>query len=142
MAVCGDGGGTSPSWRAPIFGRDRALKLLVGMGRHSRQRGVTIRRTEINGQPGALFLDPSGRLMYVMTIDVAGGVVQTVRSIINPATLRHLGSLADVRGLDELRRTLPIGRVVGPEDVAALAVHVMTNTADACDIEGGQQLVG
>jgi RNA polymerase sigma-70 factor (ECF subfamily) len=60
---------------------------------------VTIRRTEINGQRGALFVDPSGRLMYVMTIDVAGGVVQTVRSFINPAKLRHLGPLADVRGL-------------------------------------------
>ena len=40
--------------------------------------------------------------------------------------------------------TLPIGRVVGPADVDALAVHIMTNTAltDAtCDIDGGQQFV-
>ena len=40
--------------------------------------------------------------------------------------------------------TLPIGRVVGPADVAALAVHVMTNTAltgATYDIDGGQQLV-
>jgi NAD(P)-dependent dehydrogenase (short-subunit alcohol dehydrogenase family) len=51
-------------------------------------------------------------------------------------------------GLDErreqLRTTLPIGRVVGPEDVAALAVHLMTNTAltgATYDIDGGQQLV-
>jgi NAD(P)-dependent dehydrogenase (short-subunit alcohol dehydrogenase family) len=44
----------------------------------------------------------------------------------------------------ELRETLPIGRVVGPEDVAALAVHLMTNTAltgATYDIDGGQQLV-
>jgi len=54
--------------------------------------------------------------------------------------------LAD--GLDErraeLRATLPIGRVVGPEDVAGLAVHLMTNTAvtgATFDIDGGQQLV-
>jgi RNA polymerase sigma-70 factor (ECF subfamily) len=46
-----------------------------------------------------VFLDPTGRLMWVMTIDVADGVVQTVRSIINPAKLRHLGPLADVRTL-------------------------------------------
>jgi len=44
----------------------------------------------------------------------------------------------------ELRATLPIGRVVGPDDVAALAVHLMTNTAltgGTYDIDGGQQLV-
>jgi NAD(P)-dependent dehydrogenase (short-subunit alcohol dehydrogenase family) len=45
---------------------------------------------------------------------------------------------------NQLRATLPIGRVVGPEDVAALAVHIMTNTAltgGTYDIDGGQQLV-
>ena len=45
---------------------------------------------------------------------------------------------------DELRTTLPIGRVVGPADVAALAVHLMTNTAltgATYDIDGGQQFV-
>jgi hypothetical protein len=44
---------------------------------------------------------------------------------------------------DQLRVTLPIRRVVGPADVAALAVHVMTNTAftgTTYDIDGGQQL--
>jgi RNA polymerase sigma-70 factor (ECF subfamily) len=99
VVVYGDGGGTGPSWRRPIYGRERVLRLLLGLGRHARQLGVTIRRTEVNGQPGATFLDPDGRLMYVMTVDVADGVVQTVRSIINPAKLRHLGPLADVRAL-------------------------------------------
>ncbi len=45
---------------------------------------------------------------------------------------------------EHLRATLPIGRVVGPADVAALAVHLMTNTAvtgATFDIDGGQQLV-
>jgi NAD(P)-dependent dehydrogenase (short-subunit alcohol dehydrogenase family) len=43
-----------------------------------------------------------------------------------------------------LRATLPIGRVVGPAEVAALAVQLMTNTAltgATYDIDGGQQLV-
>ncbi len=45
---------------------------------------------------------------------------------------------------DELRATLPIGRVVGPADVAALAVHIMVNTAltgATYDVDGGQQFV-
>jgi hypothetical protein len=44
----------------------------------------------------------------------------------------------------QLRATLPIGRVVGPADVAALAVHVMSNTAltgATYDVDGGQQLL-
>ncbi len=104
VVVYGDGGGTSPSWRRPIFGRDKVARLMLGMGRHANERGVRIERAEINGQPGAMFLDGSGRLMWVMTVDIADGVVQTVRSVINPAKLRHLGPLADVRALFRERR--------------------------------------
>jgi len=45
---------------------------------------------------------------------------------------------------NQLRTTIPIGRVVGSAAVAALAVHIMTNTAltgATYDIDGGQQLV-
>jgi hypothetical protein len=55
-----------------------------------------------------------------------------------------IGDQLDARR-EELRATLPIGRVVLPTDVAALAVHIMTNTAltgATYDIDGGQQLVG
>jgi RNA polymerase sigma-70 factor (ECF subfamily) len=97
VVVHGDGGGTSPSWRNPIAGRDKVARLMLGLGRHSHERGGTVRRTEINGQPGVMFLDAGGRLIHVMTIDIADGVVQTVRSIINPAKLRHLGPLADLQ---------------------------------------------
>ena len=60
-----------------------------------------------------------------------------------PLSASLLGDQLDARR-DELRATLPIGRVVGPADVAALAVHLMTNTAltgATYDIDGGQQLV-
>jgi NAD(P)-dependent dehydrogenase (short-subunit alcohol dehydrogenase family) len=68
---------------------------------------------------------------------IAPGFVDTALS----ASL--LGDQLDARR-DELRATLPIGRVVEPEDVAALAVHLMTNTAltgATYDIDGGQQLL-
>jgi NAD(P)-dependent dehydrogenase (short-subunit alcohol dehydrogenase family) len=54
-----------------------------------------------------------------------------------------LGDRLDERR-NELRATLPIGRVVGPDDVAALALHIMTNTAltgATYDIDGGQQFI-
>jgi RNA polymerase sigma-70 factor (ECF subfamily) len=99
--VVGDGGGRAGSWRRPIFGRDRVVRLMLGLGRHARQLDVTIRRTHVNGQPGALFLDPDGRLLYLMELDIADGVVQTVHAVINRTKLRHLGPLGDLR---ELRR--------------------------------------
>lgn len=99
VAVYGDGGGTRPSWPQPIIGRDRVSRLLGGLGEQIRQLGVSVQRTEINGQPGALCYAPDGRLINVFCLDIADGAIQVVRSVINPAKLHHLGPLADVRGL-------------------------------------------
>jgi RNA polymerase sigma-70 factor, ECF subfamily len=104
VVVHGDGGGNSPSWRRPLFGRDKVVRLMLGMGRHSRQLGGRMRRTQINGQPGVLFLDSSGRLVHLLTVDIADGVVQTIRGVINPTKLEHLAPLADLRALREARR--------------------------------------
>jgi NAD(P)-dependent dehydrogenase (short-subunit alcohol dehydrogenase family) len=68
---------------------------------------------------------------------IAAGFVDT------PLSAELLGDQLDQRR-NQLRTTLPIGRVVGPADVAALAVHIMTNTAltgATYDIDGGQQFV-
>jgi NAD(P)-dependent dehydrogenase (short-subunit alcohol dehydrogenase family) len=68
---------------------------------------------------------------------IAAGFVDTELS----ASL--LGDALEERR-DQLRDALPIGRVVGPADVAALAVHIMSNTAltgATYDVDGGQQLV-
>lgn len=99
VVVYGDGGGKRPSWPRPIVGRDRVLRLLAGMGTDARELGMSIRRTEVNGQPGAMFIDRTGRLINVMTLDIVDGVVQTVRSIINRDKLRHLGPLSDLEQL-------------------------------------------
>ena len=68
---------------------------------------------------------------------IAAGFVDT------PLSATILGDQLDARR-EQLRATLPIRRVVGPADIAALAVHLMTNTAitgATFDIDGGQQLV-
>jgi NAD(P)-dependent dehydrogenase (short-subunit alcohol dehydrogenase family) len=68
---------------------------------------------------------------------IAAGFVDT------PLSAALLGDQLDTRR-EQLRATLPIRRVVGPADVAALAVHIMINTAltgATYDIDGGQQLV-
>jgi hypothetical protein len=68
---------------------------------------------------------------------IAAGFVDT------PLSASLLGDRLDERR-SELRATLPIGRVVGPADVAALAIHIMTNTAltgGTYDIDGRQRFV-
>ena len=68
---------------------------------------------------------------------IAAGFVDT------PLSSSLLGDQLDARR-EQLRTTLPIKRVIGPADIAALAVHLMTNTAvtgATVDIDGGQQLV-
>jgi NAD(P)-dependent dehydrogenase (short-subunit alcohol dehydrogenase family) len=68
---------------------------------------------------------------------IAAGFVDT------PLSAALLGDQLDARR-EQLRTTLPIRRVVGPADIATLAVHLMTNTAvtgATFDIDGGQQLV-
>jgi RNA polymerase sigma-70 factor (ECF subfamily) len=101
--VYGDSGGISPSWPRPIVGRDRVVRLLLGIAEQIRRVGVFVRPAEINGQPGARIEDPDGRLISVFVLDIADGQVQAVRSVINPDKLRHLGLLAD---LPALRRQL------------------------------------
>jgi NAD(P)-dependent dehydrogenase (short-subunit alcohol dehydrogenase family) len=69
---------------------------------------------------------------------IAAGFVDT------PLSASLLGDDLEARR-EELRATLPIRRVIGPADIAALALHLMTNTAltgATYDIDGGQQLVG
>ena len=67
------------------------------MFKRGRELNGTIRFTLIDGQPGALGFDGEGRLVNVMVLDIAGGAIQTVRSIVNPDKLDHLGfPLSDI----------------------------------------------
>ncbi|HKH29701.1 MAG TPA: RNA polymerase sigma-70 factor [Gaiellaceae bacterium] len=106
VVVYGDGGGKGPSWPRPIVGRERVSRLFAGLGGDMKEVGVRMELHEVNGQPGALVLDPDDRIVNVFSLDIADGVVQTIRSVINPDKLGHLGPLADVRSLLRRRRRL------------------------------------
>ena len=99
VEVHGDSGGVPPSWRRPIVGREHVAKLMVVLAGQVRHLHGSLRRTEVNGQPGALVLASDGSLIAVFTIDIADGQVQTVRSVISRPKLQHLGPLADLSGL-------------------------------------------
>ena len=112
------------------------LLLMGGTGgrRVSRDLGIASAATAaIPPFAAALALE----LAPVRVNVIAAGFVDT------PLSASLLGDGLEARR-EELRATLPIGRVVEPADVAALAVHIMTNTAltgATYDIDGGQQFV-
>ena len=113
-----------------------SLVFMGGTGGRRPGPGMTIMTTVTIALP-ALIASLALELAPIRVNLIAAGFVDT------PLSASLLGDQLD-RRRDQLRTTLPIGRVVGPEDVAALAVHLMTNTAltgATYDIDGGQQLV-
>jgi NAD(P)-dependent dehydrogenase (short-subunit alcohol dehydrogenase family) len=112
------------------------LLLMSGTGGRRISRGLGIMSAATAAIPpftAALALE----LAPVRVNVIAAGFVDT------PLSASLLGNGLEARR-EELRSMLPIGRVVGPADVAALAVHLMVNTAvtgATYDIDGGQQFV-
>jgi RNA polymerase sigma-70 factor (ECF subfamily) len=95
----GDGGGKAPAMTAPVHGAERVARLLLGLTRRGRAVGIGGRLAEVNGHPGLITLDPEGRVLGILALDIVEGRVQTVRSIVNPDKLRHLGPVGDVTAL-------------------------------------------
>ena len=99
VVLYGDGGGKAPAIPRPIYGREHVGKVLAGWIAQGRSAALTLEPVELNGQPGAKVLDPDGRVVNVLALDIVDGVVQAIRSIINPEKLAHLGPVADARRL-------------------------------------------
>jgi NAD(P)-dependent dehydrogenase (short-subunit alcohol dehydrogenase family) len=113
-----------------------SLVFMGGTGARRPRAGLAIASTATVALP-TLIANLALELAPIRVNLIAAGFVDT------PLSAAILGDDLD-RRRDELRRTLPIGRVVGPADVAALAIHLMTNTAltgATYDVDGGQQLV-
>jgi NAD(P)-dependent dehydrogenase (short-subunit alcohol dehydrogenase family) len=112
------------------------LLFMGGTGGRSRGPGLSLIAAGTAALP-ALIANLAVEVAPIRVNLIAAGFVDT------PLSASLLGEDLDKRR-EQLRATLPIGRVVGPADVAALAVHIMTNTAltgATYDIDGGQQLV-
>ena len=78
-----------------MYGRGRIARLLFRFGTWLELLGAEgMRLAEVNGQPGAVFLGHDGRLVLIVSLDIAEGLVQTIRAISNPDKLRHLDARA------------------------------------------------
>jgi RNA polymerase sigma-70 factor (ECF subfamily) len=100
VELTGDGGGKAPALARSLRGRNRVARaVLKWVGRATRVPGVSLRPVEVNGSPGALFLDAQQRVIGVCALEVAGGEITSISGIVNPDKLTHLGPVADLRTL-------------------------------------------
>jgi RNA polymerase sigma-70 factor (TIGR02957 family) len=100
VELTGDGGGKVPALARSLRGRTRVARTLIGYwGRVARVPGVSLRPVEVNGDAGALVLDPQQRLIGVVALEVAGGQITSISGVVNPDKLTHLGPLADYTSL-------------------------------------------
>jgi RNA polymerase sigma factor (sigma-70 family) len=95
----GDGGGKAQAAGQPLAGRQRVLRLLGGLFRRGRFLGASLRLAWVNGQAGAVTYDAEGRVVNVFALEIADGMVQAIRSVVNPDKLGHLGPVSDVARL-------------------------------------------
>src|ERR687896_526611 len=106
VEMTADGGGKVPALARPLRGRNRVARPLIkGLRQFLRFPGMSLRPVEVNGGPGALFLDERARLIGVLALDIAGGQITSINSIFNPDKLAHLGPVADVESLPRSART-------------------------------------
>ena len=100
IVLTGDGGGKVPALARSLHGRSRVARTLLNwMKVGARIPGASLRPVEVNGSAGALLLDGEDRVISVWTLEIAGGQIHGVKSIVNPEKLAHLGPVADVRAL-------------------------------------------
>ncbi|GAA0413479.1 RNA polymerase sigma-70 factor [Microbispora corallina] len=100
VSMVGDGGGKAPQLARAVIGAENVARLLASVFPWLSRVGVTFEPHEINGQPGAIFRDRDGKVFHTLVLDVLDGQIQTIRSVINPDKLRHLGPVADAWAID------------------------------------------
>jgi RNA polymerase sigma-70 factor (ECF subfamily) len=100
VVLTGDGGGKAPALARSLRGHDRVVRAVINWFRLAgRVPGVSMRRVEVNGAPGAVILDAQQRLIAVMALDIVGDQITGISSIVNPDKLAHLGPVGDLASL-------------------------------------------
>jgi RNA polymerase sigma-70 factor (ECF subfamily) len=109
VTMVGDGGGKAPQWAKAIYGAENVARLLAAIVMPFVRIGGVVEPHDVNGQPGAIFRDRDNKVVATWALDVLDGQVQTIRAVINPDKLRHVGPVADawsvVREANEARRS-------------------------------------
>jgi len=109
VQMAADSGGKAPLWGKGVIGAEKVARVLVSNFPWFFRIGATIEPREVNGQPGAIFRDRNNNVLNTWTLDVLDGQIQTIRTVLNPDKLGHVGPVADawavVREANEARRS-------------------------------------
>lgn len=93
--LVGDGGGKAPQLARAVVGAENVARLLASVVPRLARVEVSFETHEINGQPGAVYRDRDGRVLQTLVLDVLDGRIQTIRTVLNPDKLGHMGPVAD-----------------------------------------------
>ncbi len=108
VQMVGDGGGKAPQWGTAVIGAQKVARVLASTFPWFFRIGGKLEPHEVNGQPGAIFRDRDNNVLNTWTLDVLDGQIQTIRSVINPDKLGHVGPVADawavIREANQARR--------------------------------------
>ncbi|WP_328639306.1 RNA polymerase sigma-70 factor [Streptomyces canus] len=95
VSMVGDGGGRAPQLAKAVAGAQNVARLLGSVFPRMARIEVTFEPHELNGQPGAIFYDRDGKVLHTLALDILDGRIQTIRAVINPDKLGHVGPVAD-----------------------------------------------
>ncbi|WP_406085033.1 RNA polymerase sigma-70 factor [Streptomyces virginiae] len=106
--LVGDSGGKAPQLAKTITGAENVARLLAAFFPWLSRVGVTAEPHDVNGEPGAIVRDPDGQVLHILAFEILDGRIGTIRSVVNPDKLAHLGPVADAwaitREIREARR--------------------------------------
>jgi RNA polymerase sigma-70 factor, ECF subfamily len=89
--VYSDGGGKVAAARRPFSGVDRIARFIAKVtSRRRKSDGFRRQRITVNGQPGQMTTGPDGTVTDVLTVELSGDFIRTIRIVRNPDKLRHL----------------------------------------------------
>ena len=78
-----------------MIGADNGARVLASTIPLLGKIDAIVEPREVNGQPGAILRDRDDKVVGTLTLEVLGGRVQTIRAVVNPDKLTHLGPVAD-----------------------------------------------
>jgi len=108
VQLVGDGGGKAPALARSVVGADNVARVLATTFPLFDRIDARVEQRELNLQPGAILRDWDGKVGGTLLLDVLGGRIQSVRLVVNPDKLGHVGPVADgwaiAREVKEARR--------------------------------------
>ncbi|MFG2885226.1 RNA polymerase sigma-70 factor [Streptomyces sp. NPDC048297] len=130
--MVGDGGGKAPQWSAGVLGVENVARALVSLGSLFARVDGVVEPLQLNGQAGAILRDRDGKVVTAWTLDILDGHIQTIRTVLNPDKLHHVGPVADIWSLLHEARRLdhehrPPGHPTTPTDEPPTTTTATTN---------------